>query len=96
MEKVRKSMLQDLSNIEDTLNILPDLVNKEIFALLVILTADEKVVLRPIGGKYGSGIIDAIREAAEKYPGCKMKLLEENYNSWDRYFKHVVSREQII
>ncbi|WP_028991395.1 hypothetical protein [Thermoanaerobacter thermocopriae] len=93
---MKENMVHDLSNIENILNVLPDLADEKIFALLVILTTDEKVVLRPIGGKYGSEIIDAAKEAAEKYPGCKMRLFEENYDNWDRYFKHVISKEQVI
>lgn len=81
---------------ENMLNILPELADEKVFGLLVILTADEEVILRPIGGRYGSGIIDAVKEAAEKYPGCRMKLFEENYDNWDRYFKHVVAKKQII
>jgi len=74
------------SNLENVLNILPDLADGKVFALLVILTADKEIILKPIGGKYGSGIIDAVKEAAEKYPGCKMKLFEQNYDDWNRYF----------
>lgn len=66
------------------------------FAVLVVLTPDGDVVLRPIGGRWDAGIVDAIREMAERYPGCRMRLFERPYDDWDLYFKHVVGREQVL
>lgn len=76
--------------------ILKSLADESVFALLIGLTSEGEVVLRPIGGKWGSGIIPAIEEMNQKYPGCKMKLLERNYDDWFRYFSHVVSKEQML
>lgn len=55
-------------------------------AVLVVKTAEGNVVLKPIGGRWGAGIVEAVREIAEKYPGCKMRLFEQECN-WERYFK---------
>lgn len=76
--------------------ILKALADESIFALLISVTQEGEVILRPIGGEWGSGIIVAIEEMNKKYPGCKMKLLERNYDDWFRYFKHVVPKEQVI
>lgn len=76
--------------------ILKSLADESVFALLIGLTSEGEVVLRPIGGKWGSGIIPAIKEMNQKYPGCKMKLLERNYDDWFKYFSHVVSKEQVL
>ncbi|MEZ0536015.1 hypothetical protein ACAG39_02060 [Caldicellulosiruptoraceae bacterium PP1] len=76
--------------------IINSLADKGTFALLVVLTQDGEVILRPIGGKWDSGIINAIQEMNEKYPNCKMKLFEQNYDDWFRYFKNVVNKEQLI
>lgn len=72
------------------------LVERGTFAVLAVLTPDGDVVLRPIGGRWGAGIVDAIREMAERYPGCRMRLFERRYDDWDRYFRHVVGREQVL
>ncbi|WP_256200951.1 hypothetical protein [Thermoanaerobacter thermocopriae] len=40
---MKENMVHDLSNIENILNVLPDLADEKIFALLVILTTDEKL-----------------------------------------------------
>jgi len=70
------------------------LVERGTFAVLAVLTREGDVVLRPIGGRWGAGIVDAIREMAERYPGCRMRLFEHPYDDWDLYFKHVVGRAQ--
>ncbi|WAM33337.1 hypothetical protein [Caldicellulosiruptor morganii] len=76
--------------------LLKALADKSVFALLIVETEDGKVILRPIGGEWGSGIIPAIEEMDRKYPGCKMKLLERNYRDWFEYFQHVIPKERMI
>ena len=49
-----------------------------IFALIIAKTQDGGTVVRPIGGKYGQGINDAVSELDKLYPDCKMKLLSED------------------
>lgn len=71
------------------------LVEPGVFALLAVLTAEGEVVLRPIGGRWDAGIRDAVREMAEKYPGCKMRLFEQKCD-WKRYFEGIVSRDQVF
>lgn len=83
-------------NEEDIIKAVKDLTNTEVFAVLVVLTNEGGIVLRPIGGGWGSGIIDAISEIAEKYTNCRMKLFEQNYDDWQRYFRHVISKEQML
>lgn len=72
------------------------LVEPGVFAVLAALTAEGDVVLRPIGGSWGAGIVDAIRETAERYPGCKMRLFEQNYRDWKMYYKDIVPRAQVL
>lgn len=81
--------------MEDVNQAVKGLVEPGVFALLAVLTADGEVVLRPVGGKWDAGIRDAVREMAEKYPGCKMRLFEQNCD-WKRYFEGIVSREQVF
>lgn len=71
------------------------LVERGTFAVLAVLTKEGDVVLRPIGGRWEAGIVDAVREMAEKYPGCKMRLFEQECD-WERYFEGIVSREQVL
>lgn len=74
-----------------------DFVKDGVFALLVVKTADGETVIRPIGGGYGNGINDAIEEILEKYPDCKLKIYEENYSAWRRYFEPFgIGRERIL
>lgn len=80
---------------EQLLNAVNGLVESSTFAILAAMTKQGNVVLRPIGGQWGSGIIDAIQETAEKYPGCKMQLFER-CNDWKRYFEGIVDREQVL
>lgn len=72
------------------------LPERGVFALLVVLTEEGETVLRPIGGHWGSGIVDAVKEMAEKYPGCRMKLFEQNYDDWERYFRGIISKKQLL
>ena len=69
----------------------------KVFALLIIQTSDNQTIIRPIGGKYGIGINDTIEEADAKYPGCKMKFLEEHCGSAQKYFMpNGVSVERVL
>jgi len=76
------------------------LINEPIeksFAILMVLTENGDRVIRPIGGGWHNGINDTIEEMHEKFPNCKMKIYEENYNSWSKYFvPNGVSREQVL
>lgn len=72
------------------------LVERGTFAVLAVLTKDGDVVLRPIGGRWDAGIVDAVREMAERYPGCGMKLFERPGDEWEKYFRGVISREQCL
>jgi len=67
------------------------------FALLVIQTADGQTLVRPIGGGWPNGINDTIEEMSAKYPGCKMKMYEENYGAWRKYFEpNGVPKDSVI
>lgn len=77
------------------LDAVRSLVERGTFAVLAVCTAEGEVVLRPIGGRWDPGIVDAVREMAEKYPGCKMRLFEQSYD-WERYFDGIVEREQVL
>jgi len=77
-------------------NGVKSLVEHGVFAVLVVMTEEGETVLRPIGGRWGSGIVDAVKEMAEKYPGCRMKLFEQNYDDWERYFRGIISKKQLL
>jgi hypothetical protein len=81
---------------EKVADVVRGLVEPGVFAVLAVLTAEGEVVLRPIGGRWGAGIVDAVQEMAEKYPGCRMRLFEQNYRDWKMYFEGVVKREQVL
>lgn len=83
-------------NIEELLNSTKSLVEQGTFAVLAVLTKEGEVTLRPIGGRWGAGIVDAVKEMAEKYPGCRMRLFEQNYDDWQRYFQGIISKEQLL
>ncbi|MEZ0535977.1 hypothetical protein ACAG39_01870 [Caldicellulosiruptoraceae bacterium PP1] len=76
--------------------IIESLSDKRVFALLIGVTQEGEIVLRPIGGEWDSGIINAIQEMNQKYPNCKMKLLERSYDDWFKYFTHVVQKDRMI
>ncbi|QSQ10600.1 hypothetical protein H0A61_03010 [Koleobacter methoxysyntrophicus] len=78
------------------LSAIKSLPERGVFALLVVLTEEGETVLRPIGGRWGSGIVDAVKEMSEKYPGCRMKLFEQNYDDWERYFRGIISKKQLL
>jgi len=61
-----------------------------VFAILLIQTQENKTLMRPIGGQWQPGISDAISEAVNEFPSCKMKLLARNYNDWRKYFEGIV------
>jgi len=83
-------------NEEQLFDAVKSLVERGTFAVLAVLTKEGNVVLRPIGGRWGAGIVDAVQEMAEKYPGCKMRLFEQNYDDWERYFEGIVPKEQVL
>lgn len=72
------------------------LTQKGTFALLVIETRDGEIALRPIGGAYGCDITEAAKEMNARYSGCKMRLYEHNYNTWERYFEGDIDKAQLI
>lgn len=80
---------------KELLDVVCGLAERDTFAVLSVKSADGEVVLRPIGGRWGSGIVDAVREMAEKYPGCKMQLFERSHD-YRRYFEGIVPREQVL
>jgi hypothetical protein len=80
---------------ERLLNAVKSLIERDTFAVLAVLTREGDVVLRPIGGRWGAGIRDAVQEMAEKYPGCKMRLFEQECN-YEKYFKGIVVRDQVL
>lgn len=67
-----------------------------IFAVLVVMTQEGEVLMRPIGGRWGAGIVDAVQEMAQRYPNCKMRLFEQNYRDWKMYFEGIIAREQML
>ncbi|WP_422445318.1 hypothetical protein [Thermoanaerobacterium sp. DL9XJH110] len=83
-------------NIEELINSIKSLVEQGTFAVLAVLTKEGDVILRPIGGRWDAGIVDAVKEMAEKYPGCKMRLFEQNYDDWERYFRGIISKNQLL
>lgn len=70
------------------------LVRPDVFAVLAILTREGEVVLRPVGGRWGSGIRDAIKEMSENYPGCQIQIFTRA-SDW-KYFDGIVPREQVL
>lgn len=80
---------------DQVLDAVRSLVERGTFAVLAVLTAQGDVVLRPIGGRWGSGIRDAVEEAAGKYPGCRMQLFERACD-YERYFEGIVPKEQVL
>lgn len=78
------------------LNVSEELAKKSVFALLLVITPDGEIVPRPIGNPHGSSIHEAILEMNEKYPGSKMKLFEQNYDSWRRYFDGIIDHAQLL
>ena len=67
------------------------------FALLLILTADGKTFIRPVCGEWANGINDAVGETKEIFPGCRMKIFEENYGAWKKYFvPNGVPKEDVL
>jgi hypothetical protein len=79
---------------EKILEGVKSLVEPDVFAMLAVLTGEGEVILRPIGGHWGSGIRDAIKEMSERYPGCKMQLFTRESDR--KYFDGIVSREQVL
>jgi len=59
---------------EELLDAVRSLVERGTFAVLAVRTAEGDVVLRPIGGRWDPGIVNSVREMAEKYTGCKTRL----------------------
>ena len=82
--------------MEEMMDCVSGLVENGTFAILAVLTKEGHVVLRSIGGHWSSNITDAAKEMIEKYPGCKIRLFEQNYDAWDRYFKGELLREQML
>ena len=84
-------MLMDANKIStlhsECINAIIDSDNNflKAFGLLVIQTTENTTVLRPIGGRYGNGINDAIEEMDKNYPNCKMKILFEYNDSVKKY-----------
>lgn len=72
------------------------LVGRGVFAVLVAETAGGEIVIRPIGGSYDYNITNVAIALDEQYPGCKMRLFEQNYDSFGRYFKKVISKDRLI
>ena len=70
---------------------------QKVFALLLIVTEDGKTLMRPIGGEWENGINDAIEQTDKQYPDCRMKILEENYRGWNKYFApNGVPKERVL
>lgn len=84
-----------MSNSEQLVDAACSLVERGTFAVLAVRTVSGEVMLRPIGGRWGNGIIDAVREMAQNYPGCKMRLFEDLCD-WRKYFDGIVPREQVL
>ena len=57
------------------------------FSMLIVLTKDGKRLVRPIGGGWENGINDAIRQMDKEFPGCRMKILREDYGGWCECFE---------
>jgi hypothetical protein len=79
---------------EQLFDAVKSLVERGTFAVLAVLTREGDVVLRPIGGRWGSGIRDAVQEMAEKYRGCKMRLFSQEIDY--KHFGDIVSRDQVL
>lgn len=77
-------------------NVAEELAQKGIFAILLVITPEGEVVPRPIGNPFGSSIHEAILEMNERYPSSKMKLFEQNYDSWRRYFNGIIDHDQLL
>ena len=55
------------------------------FSILIVKTADNRQFIRPIGGDFDNGINDAIEDMNSRFPGCKMRILNQSHN-WNKYF----------
>lgn len=77
-------------------DVAKSLVQTGVFALLIAQTTEGEVITRPIGGEWGPDITEAIRELAQRYPGCRMRLFEHEYNTWRRYFRGIIPMEQML
>ena len=66
------------------------------FALLIILTESGETLMRPIGGLWDGGINDAIKDMNQKYPGCKMKIYEDNYRPSKYFIPNGVPKERVL
>ncbi|GHU89699.1 hypothetical protein FACS1894202_08340 [Clostridia bacterium] len=86
--------MNSMEDIKDLTGTVRELVKPGVFAFLAVLTREGDAVFMVIGGAGNPSITEVIQEAAVKYPGCKMRLFEDNYNSG--YFKGIVSREQML
>lgn len=80
---------------EDVMDAVRSLTEAGTFAVLAVQTKEGDVVLRPIGGRWGAGIADAVREMAERYPDCRMQLFERNCD-WKKYFTGIIRRDQLL
>ena len=60
---------------------------ENIFTLIIIKTLEDNIFIRPVGGKYGHSINEAVKEVDKRYPGCKIKVLTEECNP--RYIKMI-------
>ncbi|MGI9862513.1 hypothetical protein SDD30_14125 [Moorella naiadis] len=71
---------------------LDDLTRDDTYAFLVIVT-DNEAFVRPIIVGDG-GICEAVREASEKYPGCRLRLFTRDHDR--RYFEPYVPPKRIF
>jgi len=68
-----------------------------VFAMLIIETADGKRLIRPIGGEWENGINDSIESIATEYPNCKMGIFERRFDGGRKYFApNGIGRAQLI
>ena len=73
----------------------PDcLLEQGVFALLLAKTVEGDIIIRPIGGDEGYDITVAAKELDAQYPGCTMRLFEQDYEAYRRYFKSSFPKER--
>ncbi|RPF49564.1 hypothetical protein EDD75_0381 [Thermodesulfitimonas autotrophica] len=78
--------------------VLQALADPMVFGALVVRTADGGVALRPLGGEWGNDIREAVQEVAEKYPGCKVRLLEQKcgLRMYEEFFEGIIPRDRVL
>ena len=75
---------------------ISQLANPGVFAILVVRTQQGETILQPIGGDNEYNIKKVAQKMVEEYPECTMRLFEQEYDSYHRYFKSVIPIDRLL